>query len=114
MVSVSLKDDLEEWQEINVKAISYDPRTIVHQPFSWIYEYLWEITDSRENGNYNMLSLDELDDKTKSVLFNTYTKYPLLEAGTLWEQWTKLCEVCQLHIYKNNDGIIVCRYNGGN
>ena len=31
-VSVSLKDDLEEWQDINVGEISYDPRNPVSKP----------------------------------------------------------------------------------
>lgn len=112
VVSVSLKDDLEEWQDINVAEISYDPRVIKHEPFSWLYKRLWSVTTA--NGNYNMLSIDDLDIDTQAVLNNTYIQYPLLESGSLWQQWTKLCQVCQLHIYKNNDGVIVCRYNGGN
>jgi hypothetical protein len=124
VVSVSLKDDLEEWQEINVDEISYDPRKTEHKSFKWLYEYLWELTSNisyiingeikKGKGNYNMLPFVYLDEQTQSVLNNTYTQYPLLKAGTLWQQWTKLCEVCQLHIYKNSDGVVVCRYNGGN
>ena len=110
VVSVSLKDDLEEWQEINVDEISYDPRKTESKPFRWFYEYLWNITKQ----NYNMLSFDELDSDTQSVLNKTYIQYPLLESGSLWEQWSKLCEVCQLHIYKDNNGVVVCQYNGGN
>lgn len=110
VVSVSLKDDLEEWQDINVAEISYDPRYPEHKPFRWLYERLWSLTKV----NYSMQSFDELDDKTKAVLQYTYTQYPLLESGSLWQQWTKLCQVCQLHIYKNNNGVVVCRYNGGN
>ena len=110
IVSVSLKDDLEEWQEINVDLINYDPRKREHKPFKWLYEHLWEITAQ----NYTMLSFDDLDDETKNVLQTVYVEYPFLNAGTLWQQWTKLCEVCHLHIYKNNDGVVVCRYNGGN
>lgn len=112
VVSVSIKDDLEEWQEINVAEISYDPRKTESKPFSWLYKHLWGITTV--NGNYDMLSIDELKEDTQAVLNNTYIQYPLLESGSLWQQWTKLCQVCQLHIYKNNDGAIVCRYNGGN
>lgn len=112
VVSVSLKDDLEEWQDINVAEISYDPRNKESKPFKWLYEHLWAITTA--NDNYDMISFDELDTDTQDILQNTYTQYPLLESGSLWEQWTKLCEVCQLHIYKDNDGVIVCRYNGGN
>jgi hypothetical protein len=109
-VSVSLKDDLEEWQDINVPEISYDKRNAESKPFSWLYEHLWAIT----NPNYPMQSLDELGEETYNVLTNTYIQYPLLKSGSLWQQWTKLCQVCQLHIFKNSDGIVVCRYNGGN
>jgi hypothetical protein len=112
VVSVSIKDDLEEWQDINVEGISYDPRVIEHKPFKWLYEHLWTITTA--NGNYNMLAFDELDTDTQDILNYTYTRYPLLESCSLWTAWEKVCEVCQLHIYKNNDGVIVCRYNGGN
>lgn len=110
VVSVSLKDDLEEWQEINVEGISYDPRKNQIKSFHWLYNYLWELT----NPSYPMLRDDELDGKTYEILKNSYIQYPLFESGSLWEQWTKLCEVCQLHIYKDNNGIVVCRYNGGN
>ena len=110
IVNVSIKDDLEEWQEINIEGINCDPSNTTATPLSDIYTHLWEKT----NANYPMKSLKELDDLTKSVLTNTYLKYPLLEKGTLWQQWTKLCQVSQLHIYKNNEGIVSCRYNGGN
>lgn len=112
VVSVSIKDDLEEWQEINVDEINYDPRNPESKPFSWLYYHLWAITT--KNNNYSMQSFEELDSATKEILESTYIKYPLLESGSLWQEWTKLCQVCQLHIYKNNNGLIVCRYNGGN
>jgi hypothetical protein len=111
MVSVSVKDDLVEWQEINVDGISYDPRNLEHKNFQWLYEHLWAIS---QNLGYNVDDIWDLDDETISVLQNTYMEFPLLEAGTLWQQWTKLCEVCQLHIYKNSAGIITCKYLGGN
>lgn len=122
VVSVSLKDDLQEWQDIDVKGIDYDPRKAESKPFSGLYAYLWELTSNRYyatrgikgKGNYNMLAPDELDIDTQKVLENTYIEYPFLENGTMWQQWTKLCQACQLHIYKNNEGVIVCRYNGGN
>ena len=111
VVSVSIKDDLEEWQDINVAEIPYDPRKIESKPFSWLYEeHLWAIT----NPNYPMQKLSDLDEQTYKVLTTTYIQYPLLESGSLWQQWTKLCQACQLHIYKNSDGVVVCRYNGGN
>ena len=111
MVSVSVKDDLVEWQEINVDGISYDPRNLEHKNFQWLYEHLWAIS---QNLGYYVDDIWDLDDETIAVLQNTYIQFPLLESGTLWQQWTKLCEVCQLHIYKTNAGIITCKYLGGN
>ena len=124
VVSVSLKDDLEEWQEINVEGFSYDPRMtnigFEEKILRRFYKYLWKITSNRVyggikgKGNYNMLAFEELDYETRQHLVDIYIQYPLLASGSLWQQWTKLCQVGQLHIYKNNDGVIVCRYNGGN
>lgn len=114
VVSVSLKDDLEEWQDIYVEGIPYNPLQKLSQPLSWFYEYLWILTDRRANGNYTMQSLTELDNATKEILETIYVEYPLLNSGSLWQQWDKLCKAGQLHIYKNSEGIVVCRYNGGN
>jgi hypothetical protein len=109
-VSLSLKDDLEEWQDINVEKINYDPRVPQSQPMSYFYKYLYNITVSK---GYSMVSYNELDQDTKYILDNIFVQYPLLKNGTLWQQWTKLCQACQLHIYKDN-GVIQCKYSGGN
>lgn len=125
IASVSIKDDLEEWQDTNVESINYDAQNPIAKNVGFFYDYLWELTSNRSftnkngeqhigKGNYNMLSLNELDNKTKNELNNTYIQYPFLESANLWQQWTKLCHVCRLHIYKNFEGIIVCKYNGGN
>ena len=119
-VSVSLKDDLEEWQDIQVQGFNYDPR----EPFKIIADgkmsnvYKW-LQGQDENGNYRtpekyqMLPFEQLDTKTQEILERTTIEYPLLENGTLWQQWQKLCEVCGLYIYKNNEGKTVCTYTYG-
>ncbi len=119
-VSVSLKDDLEEWQDIQVQGFSYDPRNpkavLTNGTMADLYKWLQR---QDENGNYRtpkkyqMLSFEELDTKTQTILENTILDYPLLENGSLWEQWNKLCEVCGLYIYKNNEGKTVCTYTYG-
>lgn len=119
-VSVSLKDDLEEWQDIQVQGFDYDPRDrfkiIAEGKMSNVYKWL---QDKDKNGNYRtpekyqMLSFEQLDKKTQNILENTTIDYPLLENSTLWEQWQKLCEVCGLYIYKNNEGKTVCTYTYG-
>ena len=109
--SVSLKDDLEEWQNINVEEISYDARNPIERPLRYFYDHLHSITV--KNGNYKMQSFNELDEITKSILENIIIKYPLLYSASLWANWYKVCQVGQLHIYKESD-IVKCRYNGGN
>ena len=108
-VSVTLKDDLEEWQEITIDGIDYDPRNPVVRNLKYFYVYLWNKT----KGNYKMLSFEELDAETQSVLENTYVQYPMLESGTLWQSWEKLAQVAQAHIYKKK-GVVIFKHNGGN
>lgn len=110
IVSVNLKDDLEEWQNINVEGISYDPREQTAYPLALFYDYLYNLTPIK----YNMLDLWNLDKATQDILTSTIIRYPLLNSGSLWQQWTKICQVAQAHIFKNNEGKTVFVYNGGN
>ena len=114
-VSVSLKDDLEEWQDIQVQGFSYDPRnpSAVLTERTMANLYVWLQDSARTPSKYEMLSFSQLDEKTRTILQNTTIDYPLLESGTLWQQWQKLCEVCGLYIYKNNEGKTVCTYTYG-
>lgn len=110
-VEVSLKDDLLEWQEINMPRINYDPNNPTHQNFEWLYRQIYAFTV--QNG-YDMLSFDELDEQTQSVLTNNYMQYPFLEPASLWAQWDKFGKATLTHIFKKGNGKIVCKYNGGN
>ena len=114
-VSVSLKDDLEEWQDIQVEGFEYDPRkpNAILTEKSMANLYVWLQDSERTPSKYKMLSFEDLDGKTQTILTNTTIEYPLLESANLWEQWTKLCEVCGLYIYKNNEGYTVCKYTYG-
>lgn len=114
LVNVSLKDDLEEWQGINVPAVKYTPTVSTSKTAEWFYKYLWQFMDDNNliENKYEMLSFDELDSETKAVLSGTTIQYPLLESASLWSQWEKLCQLCFLHIYKRNDGRTVCKYSG--
>lgn len=106
-VSVSLKDDLEEWQDIQVERINYDPRT----PYKKFHtmENLYNVLLGLTPPKYRMISFSALSQNAQYVLQNTVITYPVLEGGSLWAQWDKLCKICQLHIHKNNDGQTVCR-----
>lgn len=112
-VQLSLKDNLEEWQEINVPGIGYylsNGDTIGAQSAKWLYLNLRKETPSK----YHMQLFEELDSETQNILENTVIQYPTLEEDTLWNDWDKLCELCMLHIYVDNNGKTICRYNNGN
>lgn len=111
-VNVSLKDKLEEWQKINVSAIYIDLTDVEKQNAKYYYNQLYNHTT--ELSSVNILSFDELDSDTQSILTTTNIEYPILDQDTLWNEWTKLCELCLLHIYVNNEGRAVVKYNGGN
>jgi hypothetical protein len=114
-VSVSLQDDLVEWQDIQVDGINYDPRYPNKALSNGTMEdlYRWLQNEQRTPSKYQMLSFEDLDTLTKGILTNTKVEYPLLKSGNLWEQWTKLCQVCGLYIYKNSEGKTVCSYTYG-
>ena len=106
---------MEEWQDIIVEGFNYDPR----EPFMVLTNgsmqdlYNWLQDPQRTPRKYNMLAFYELDEQTREILSNTKIQYPILENGNLWEQWTKLCQVCGLYIYKNIEGRTVCSYTYG-
>jgi hypothetical protein len=111
-VSVSLRDDLEEWQQIQIDGFSYDPRKLESKNLRFFYDYLFERTPSK----YNMLSFVELDEKTREILERNYVKYPFLDSNSLWGQWRNLCQVAQSYIYKDmigNENRTLFVYNGG-
>lgn len=98
---IALFDNLEQLQEINVNDINYIPTVSTSKPLSYIYTHLYNITVL--NG-FDMLSLNELDSDTKSILENTQIEYPVLESSNLWDEWNKLCEatLSNMYIDKNN------------
>ena len=109
IAKVTLKDALEEWQNINISSIEYDHTKNEEYPFSTIYQKLHRLTPAK----YNMLAFNELDENTREILENTKCRYPFLKSSSLWSAWHKLCEVCQLYIYNNPNGKTVCNYEYG-
>jgi hypothetical protein len=108
-VRVSLKDDLEEWQDITVYKIPYNPTSNSSVSLEYYYTWLRIYTPAK----YKMLAFKELDAKTQEILKTTVIPYNLLDGGNLWSQWQKVCEVCALYIYKNGEGRTVCNYTYG-
>lgn len=98
-VSVSLKDDLEEWQNILLDEYSLK----IDQTMYSVYEYLLSKTPKKWKF--------DLDEETKTFLQGITCAYTYLESGNLWSQWNKLCQIAMLHIYKNNENKVVVRHS---
>lgn len=111
LVDITLKDNLEEWQSINVPAINYTPTISTEQTAEWLYRYLQD--ENITPAKFNMQAFEDLDEQTQAVLSNTIIQYPILESDNLWNAWDKLCQLCFLNIYMDNSGQTVCKYSGG-
>lgn len=106
-IQLSLKDNLEDWQNINVPEIGYSFNEEA-KTAKWYFEYLYEITD--EIGKYNIPNFSQLDSETRYVLENTEIEYPILKSGNLWDCWSRLCQLCLLHIYIDNNNKVVIKF----
>ena len=112
VVRVSLKDDLEQMQDIEINGLQYNPSA----PFSNfrtmedVYEYLYIQTISKD---FKICKYEDLDSRTKEILSNTVVGHDFLSSGSLWRQWDKLGKVCMLYLYKTKDGVITCSYRNG-
>jgi hypothetical protein len=106
-VSVTLKDGLEEWQDILVNNVAYNPHETKDMDFSWVYKFIYQLTPSK----YNMLPYDNLDDLTKSALLSKNVEFWVFTPSNLWSAWNMLCEATQCHIFKNSQGLTICRYS---
>lgn len=110
IVTVSLKDNLEDWQNINYNGFYYNHISSKPMNGQELYSKLYNATPSK----YKMKTFDELDIETQNHLKNLYIKYPFMESGSLWTSWDKFCIMFQTHIFKDNEGYTTCKYNGGN
>lgn len=98
--TVSLTDGLQDWQDILLDEIGYNVETGTAITFGEFYSILHNLTPT----HYEMLSLSELDEKTKKHLNLSYLAFPMLEQCSLWEAWDKFCVAMQGHIYKLPNG----------
>lgn len=96
-VSISLKDDLEEWQNILLDEYSLKQNQTMYD----VYLHLVSKTPKKW--------IFYLDEDTKIFLQSIICKYTYLESSNLWSQWNKLCEIAILHIYKNNENKVIVK-----
>lgn len=109
--TVQTTDGLTDWQEIIFPRLSIDPRKNNTTNMVYIYGLLAEFANA--NSRVKVADFANLDGKTQRVLQETNLLYPILHEGSLWEQFTKLCVACRLHIYANEKGEAMPHYEYG-
>ena len=101
--SVSIKDDLERWQDIQFDGIELNrPATL--------YE-IYEIFKSASE-RYGF-SFSPLKDEVRDILKATTIEFPVISAGNLWSKWDNLCKCACIYIYKNHDNEVELNYYYG-
>jgi hypothetical protein len=85
LVSVTIDDDLLEWQEIYVDGFDYNPQnpqeTLPNRSMADLYKWLYEKTPTK----YNMISFEALDNDTRNILEKTTIETPFLKSNYLWQ-----------------------------
>jgi hypothetical protein len=96
LVTVTIKDDLQEWQEVIVS----QPSSLQNFTYLDVYYELLILTPSKFNTSISQETLTYLSTIRE-------TKNSRLAGNTLWARWQQFCEASMLHIYKNSKGEVV-------
>lgn len=95
-VSVSLKDTLEQWQEIPFEGYRYTGESKTAYK---IFEYLKSKTP-------NTYEFAPLDTTTDYVLKEFDFEFPNIKSGSLWSAWNTFCEAMGMYIYMDRNKVI--------
>ena len=102
-ISVSIKDDLERWQDIQFDGIELNRPATLYE----IYEIFKSASQS-----YGF-SFSPLKDEVQTILKATTIEFPVISAGNLWSKWDNLCKCACIYIYKNHDNEVELNYYYG-
>lgn len=91
----TLSEGLSELQETNFASVPLEVGVIVSGEDT--YKMLYNATPSK----YNFLRYDDLSARTKARLSSITMSMFFVNEGSLWAQWTKLCELCRGYIMNN-------------
>ena len=110
-VSLSIKDFLEEWQDIGVESLKLDVSRQHNGSFLTIYDDILKQTPEKYKGSNGKFVLYG---NTVTHISSLKDNIGLFDAGNLWNVWDKFCRASQTHIFVNEEGNVVVNYNGGN
>ena len=95
-VSVSFKDKLEEWQEINIDEI---PLSNSGETLN-MYYFFDILKKEAENRGFVFV----LDESAINAMTKTQSDTFYMESGTLWSNFVKICEICCIYMYQDKNG----------
>lgn len=113
-VNLSVADELISWQDTKLTSISYDLSQSKESQFLDGEQIYSRIISEMESIGYDITKFEELDDETINRLKLFTMPFFYIESESVWSVWSKFCVALQLHIYLNDIGKIVVKYNGGN
>ena len=113
-VNLSFSDELLSWQENIINSINYDTSQSSLSQYLNGEEIYNRILYEMQRTGYDINKFDEIDEETRNRLKLFKMPFFYIEAQSWWRVWTYFCYALQLHIYLNNNGKIVVKYNGGN
>ena len=99
VVSVSLKDELEKLQDIQIEPLSFIPMKSDKQSYEEIYNYLYEQTIKI----LPIYKFEELNENTQQHLKNSYMVIPTIERNNLWACWNNFCCATQSHMFMDGN-----------
>lgn len=101
-VSVTLQDELIEWQDISFAGLIMSAEELTAM------EYIGILQDWYIPKKY---SFAPFDPKTTTILQEYKIKHAYLKKSSLWGTLNKFCEMLGLHIFKNFKNKIVISYD---
>lgn len=91
-VTIQLKDDLEELQNINANEKITRTLSLNSSIFD-LYSTLLDLTPTKYN-------IEEISSDNINYLKNIIIPYYFIDDGSIWEQWNKFCNITGAHLYK--------------
>lgn len=111
-VEMDLTDGLTDWQEYQIDPLVYNVEGGSPRSFKYIYNYI--VGQIPSASKLRMKAFEELDFETRNFLEKGFVKFPFINSCSLWSALDMFAKATQTYIYVNENGLVECKYLGGN